>query len=125
MPIPEDSKIQTIKNQIETWNNRAAMCRQQGNRDLEKQALDRKKAYEMQLMSHSNGLKEMLWVFKVAMLQVLGISAAITAIFVLWSLLYLGYRTLVGTIVVLAAITILIFVRRKVKRKGPDGSTET
>jgi hypothetical protein len=49
MPIPEDSKIQKLKEQIETWKNRAAMARQQGNGDLEKQALDRKKFYESAL----------------------------------------------------------------------------
>jgi phage shock protein A len=46
MPIPEDSKLQKIKKQIETWNNRAAMARQMGNGDLEQQALDRKKESE-------------------------------------------------------------------------------
>lgn len=49
MPIPEDSKIQIIKRQIEAWKNRAAMARQQGCDDLEKQALDHKKKYENEL----------------------------------------------------------------------------
>lgn len=49
MPIPEESKIQKLKEQVETWKNRAAMARQQGNGDLEKQALDRKKFYESAL----------------------------------------------------------------------------
>ncbi len=58
MPIPEDSKIQTIKEQIETWNDRAAMCRQQGNSDLEKQSLDRKNFYEMQLKLTIRGVQQ-------------------------------------------------------------------
>lgn len=49
MPIPEDSKLQKIKDQIEAWNNRAAMARQQGKTDLEQQALERKKQYENEL----------------------------------------------------------------------------
>lgn len=49
MPIPEDSKIQKLKEQIETWKNRAAMAQQHGNDDLAKQALDRKKFYESAL----------------------------------------------------------------------------
>ena len=46
MPIPEDSKIQKIKGQIEAWKNRAAMARQQGRHDLEQQALDHQREYE-------------------------------------------------------------------------------
>lgn len=49
MPNPEDSQLQRIKDQIETWNNRAAMARQQGMTDLEQQALERKKQYENEL----------------------------------------------------------------------------
>lgn len=49
MPIPEDSKMQKIKKQIETWNNRAEMARQQGYAELTQQALDRKRQWEDEL----------------------------------------------------------------------------
>jgi hypothetical protein len=49
MTNPEDSKLQTIKGQIEAWKNRAAMARQQGLSDLEEQALEYKKMYENEL----------------------------------------------------------------------------
>ncbi len=57
----------------------------------------------------------MWWVLKVATLQALGIIGALLIITLLWSLLYLGLRTiaLAVVVVVLASIGIVIYSRHR------------
>ncbi len=40
------SSFQRIRDQIETWANRAAMAKKMGNEQLAQQALDKKSQYE-------------------------------------------------------------------------------
>ena len=46
MANEEHTQIQDLKDKIKTWGNRAEMARKQGNGELVKQALDRKRDYE-------------------------------------------------------------------------------
>jgi len=46
MSKEKNSQAQKIKDQIETWDNRAKMARQQNNEELAQQALERKRKYE-------------------------------------------------------------------------------
>jgi|688.fasta_scaffold326844_2 phage shock protein A len=46
MPDEEHTQAQDLKDKIKTWENRAEMARKQGNGELVKQALDRKRGYE-------------------------------------------------------------------------------
>lgn len=43
------AKIERLKEQIAAWGNRAQMARQQGNEELMRQALMRKRQYENEL----------------------------------------------------------------------------
>jgi phage shock protein A len=47
--IPVKTRIQHCRDQIQTWDNRAAMARQQGREDLAQQALEHKRKYEDKL----------------------------------------------------------------------------
>jgi phage shock protein A len=46
MPNEEYSQAKDLKDKIKTWANRAEMARKQGNDELLKQALDRKRDYQ-------------------------------------------------------------------------------
>jgi phage shock protein A len=49
MPQEEPSKFQKLRDQIETWKNRAAMARQAGRDELVQQAMEHKRRYENEL----------------------------------------------------------------------------